>query len=218
MATLAQRNRNSAMLALLLALAMLALGFAAVPLYRLFCQVTGFNGTTQRANAAAAVPVADGYTMSIRFDSNVSSALPWKFYPEHPTDKVTIGARDMAIFIAKNLSDKPVTGTATFNVTPSQAGAYFTKIQCFCFTQQTLQPGQEVRMPVLFYVDPKILKDPDNKDTQEITLSYTFYPVDQDGSGSPSNLKPDENIRRPGNHGQQEISAALPLPSKRNGG
>ncbi|MBB4640494.1 cytochrome c oxidase assembly protein [Rhizorhapis suberifaciens] len=185
MATLATRKRNSAMLAGLLAVAMLALGFAAVPLYRLFCQVTGFNGTTQRAEATVApAEIASGDTMSIRFDSNVSPALPWKFYPEHVTDRVTIGARDMAIFIAKNLSDKPVTGTATFNVTPSQAGAYFTKIQCFCFTQQTLQPGQEIRMPVLFYVDPKILNDPDNKDTQEITLSYTFYPVDQDAGGS----------------------------------
>lgn len=184
MTTLEQRKRNSAMMALLLALGMLALGFAAVPLYRIFCQVTGFNGTTQRADAAKTVPIATGNTMSIRFDSNVSSALPWKFYPEHSTDRVTVGARDMAIFVAKNLSDKPVTGTATFNVTPTQAGAYFTKIQCFCFTEQTLQPGQEVRMPVLFYVDPKILDDPDNKDTREITLSYTFYPVDQDGSGS----------------------------------
>ncbi|MDI1296222.1 MAG: cytochrome c oxidase assembly protein, partial [bacterium] len=93
---------------------------------------------------------------------------------------VTIGAKDMAIFIAKNMSDKPVTGTAAFNVTPIQAGAYFTKIQCFCFTQQTLQPGEEVRMPVIYYVDPKILQDPDNRDTQQITLSYTFYPVEQD--------------------------------------
>lgn len=184
MATLAQRKRNSAMLAVMLALGMLGLGFAAVPLYRLFCQVTGFAGTTQRADAATAVPVATGHSMSIRFDSNIAPGMPWKFYPEHSTDKVTVGARDMAIFIAKNLSDKPVTGTATFNVTPEQAGAYFTKIQCFCFTEQTLQPGQEIRMPVLFYVDPKILDDPDNKDTQEITLSYTFYPVDRDGSGS----------------------------------
>lgn len=184
MATLAQRNRTSAMFAVLLALAMLAVGFAAVPLYRLFCQVTGFGGTTQRADSDTAVPVATGHNMSIRFDSNVTPGMPWKFYPEHPTDKVTVGARDMAIFIAKNMSDKPVTGTATFNVTPDQAGAYFTKIQCFCFTQQTLQPGQEIRMPVIYYVDPKILNDPDNKDTQEITLSYTFYPVDQAGSGS----------------------------------
>lgn len=185
MASLAARKRNSAMMAGLLAASMLALGFAAVPLYRLFCQVTGFNGTTQRATATIApARIVPGHTMSIRFDSNVSQALPWEFRPEHPTDTVTIGARDMAIFVAKNLSDKPVTGTATFNVTPSQAGAYFTKIQCFCFTEQTLQPGQEVRMPVLFYVDPKILNDPDNKDTQEITLSYTFYPVDQDEGDS----------------------------------
>ena len=118
----------------------------------------------------------DGST--IRFDSNVQPGMPWQFYPEHRTDTVTVGAKDMAIFIAKNMSDKPVTGTASFNVTPSQAGAYFTKIQCFCFTQQTLQPGQEVRMPVLYFVDPKILDDPDNKDTQQITLSYTFYPVE----------------------------------------
>jgi cytochrome c oxidase assembly protein subunit 11 len=106
--------------------------------------------------------------------------MPWQFYPEHRTDTVTIGRKDMAIFIARNMSDKPVTGTASFNVTPTQAGAYFTKIQCFCFTQQTLQPGQEVRMPVLYFVDPKILQDSDNKDTQQITLSYTFYPVEQD--------------------------------------
>jgi cytochrome c oxidase assembly protein subunit 11 len=105
--------------------------------------------------------------------------MPWAFHPERPTQTVTVGAKSMAIFIAKNLSDKPVTGTAAFNVTPTQAGAYFTKIQCFCFTEQTLQPGQEVRMPVLYYVDPKILDDPDNKDTQQITLSYTFYPVEQ---------------------------------------
>jgi len=118
--------------------------------------------------------------MSIRFDSNVAPGMPWKFYPERSTQTVTVGARTMAIFIAKNMSDKPVTGSASFNVTPLQAGAYFTKIQCFCFTQQTLKPGEQVRMPVIYYVDPKILTDADNKDTQEITLSYTFYPVEQD--------------------------------------
>ena len=118
-------------------------------------------------------------TVSVRFDANVSPKMPWKFYPEHPRDTVTIGARDMAIFIAKNESSKPITGTATFNVTPDQAGEYFTKIQCFCFTQQTLQPGEQVRMPVLFFVDPKIKDDVDARDIQEITLSYTFYPVDE---------------------------------------
>ena len=161
-------------------LAMLGLGFASVPLYRIFCQQTGFGGTTQRADEGVTVQPAVGHTMSIRFDSNVQPGMPWQFYPEHRTDTVTVGSRDMAIFIAKNLSDKPVTGTASFNVTPTQAGAYFTKIQCFCFTEQTLKPGEEVRMPVLYYVDPKILNDPDNRDTQQITLSYTFYPVEQD--------------------------------------
>ena len=182
--SLTARNRRVMVMAVGIAAAMLGLGFASVPLYRVFCQVTGFNGTTQRADATVAVHEVAGRTMSIRFDSNVTPGMPWQFRPEHPTDTVTIGARDMAIFIAKNMSDKPVTGTATFNVTPTQAGAYFTKIQCFCFTEQTLQPGQEVRMPVLYYVDPKILNDPDNKDVQQITLSYTFYPVEKGGKPS----------------------------------
>lgn len=174
-----RRNRRTLVAMAGIGLAMLALGFASVPLYRIFCQTSGFGGTTQRAAADVKLTPVAGRTMSIRFDSNVQPGMPWEFRPEHRTDTVTVGARDMAIFIAKNLSDKPVTGTASFNVTPTQAGAYFTKIQCFCFTQQTLQPGEEVRMPVIYYVDPKILQDPDNKDTQQITLSYTFYPVEQ---------------------------------------
>ena len=175
-----RRNRRTLMTMTAVGLAMLGLGFASVPLYRIFCEQTGFGGTTQRAAADVKLQPAVGHTMSIRFDSNVQPGMPWQFYPEHRTDTVTVGARDMAIFIAKNMSDKPVTGTASFNVTPTQAGAYFAKIQCFCFTQQTLQPGEQVRMPVIYYVDPKILNDPDNRDTQQITLSYTFYPVEQD--------------------------------------
>ncbi|MDO7836528.1 cytochrome c oxidase assembly protein [Sphingobium sp. HBC34] len=174
-----RRNRRTLVLMAVVGLSMLALGFASVPLYRIFCERTGFGGTTSRAAVDVQVRAAAGHTMSIRFDSNVQPGMPWQFYPEHRTDTVTIGRKDMAIFIAKNLSDRPVTGTASFNVTPTQAGGYFTKIQCFCFTQQTLQPGEEVRMPVLYYVDPKILDDPDNRDTQQITLSYTFYPVEQ---------------------------------------
>ena len=172
---------KTASLASALALAMVGLGFAAVPLYDLFCRVTGFGGTTQRYDpvAAAADPVVLSRTVSVRFDANVSPGLPWKFYPEHPTDTVSIGARDMAIFIAENNSSKPVVGTAGFNVTPTQAGKYFTKIQCFCFTEQRLEPGQQMRMPVLFFVDPKIMDDPDARDIQEITLSYTFHPVDE---------------------------------------
>ena len=173
-----RRNRRTVLTMAGVGLSMLALGFASVPLYRIFCEQTGFGGTTMRADPNVQVQEAAGHTMSIRFDSNVQPGMPWQFYPEHRTDTVTVGRKDMAIFIAKNMSDKPVTGTASFNVTPSQAGAYFTKIQCFCFTEQTLQPGQEVRMPVLYFVDPKILDDADNKDTQQITLSYTFYPVE----------------------------------------
>ena len=180
----ARRNRRTFVAMVGVGLAMLGLGFASVPLYRIFCQQTGFNGTTQRADAGVTVQQATGHRLSIRFDSNVQPGMPWQFKPEHPTQTVTVGAKSMAIFVAKNMSDRPVTGTASFNVTPPQAGAYITKIQCFCFTQQTLQPGQEVRMPVLYYVDPKILADPDNKDTQEITLSYTFYPVEQGGKAS----------------------------------
>lgn len=181
----AAKNLRSGLMAGALALAMVGLGFASVPLYRMFCQVTGFGGTTQRVDVAeaATVAVADQRVI-IRFDANHRSDLPWTFRPEHPTDTVSVGARDMAIFVAKNLSDKPVTGTATFNVTPEQAGKYFSKIQCFCFTEQTLEPGQQVRMPVLYYVDPAILNDPDARDIEEITLSYTFYPVDPAKKGS----------------------------------
>jgi cytochrome c oxidase assembly protein subunit 11 len=177
-------NRRTMVMMAVVGLAMLALGFASVPLYRIFCEKTGYGGTPQRAYDNAGVKVATGHRLSVRFDSNVAPGMPWQFRPEQATQTITIGAKTMAIFIAKNMSNKPVTGSAAFNVSPEQAGAFFTKIQCFCFTQQTLQPGQEVRMPVIYYVDPKILQDADNKDTQEITLSYTFYPVEQGGKPS----------------------------------
>lgn len=173
---LSDKNVRSALMAGLFALGMLGMGYAAVPLYEIFCRVTGYGGTTQRVDAAQAATVqATTKPMSIRFDSNVNSALPWSFKPEQATDRVSVGARDMAIYIAKNESSEPVVGTATFNVTPVLAGKYFHKIQCFCFTEQLLKPGQQMRMPVLYYVDPAILEDPETKDIEEITLSYTFY-------------------------------------------
>ena len=177
-AAVQRRNGRTAALAALLVLAMIGLAFASVPLYRLFCQVTGFDGTTMRATGDAPGAVA-GKTVSIRFDGNVAPALPWRFKPVEATQTVSIGERDIAFYTAKNLTARSYTGTASFNVTPVWAGKYFNKIQCFCFTEQTLRPGQEVRMPVVFYVDPKILQDPDARDVTEITLSYTFYPVDQ---------------------------------------
>ena len=178
---LESRNRRTMLLAFTAALAMLALGFAAVPLYRMFCQATGFGGTTQRASEAQAdlaqqmAASAGAREFSIRFDANTASDMPWEFHPVQVIDRVSIGQRDMATFIARNNSPLPITGTATFNVEPEQAGAYFNKIQCFCFTQQTLQPGQEVRMPVLFYVDPAVLDDPNMEGVEQITLSYTFH-------------------------------------------
>ena len=168
-------KRRTSLLLALVALAMVSLGFASVPLYRMFCEATGFNGTTNRGLAA---PGAIDRRITVDFDANVAKKLPWRFRPESPSDTVDIGARDMAFFTATNTSDKPITGTATFNVTPATAGKYFTKIQCFCFTEQTLKPGETARMPVIFYVDPKILTDPDAADIDTITLSYTFYPVD----------------------------------------
>ena len=184
MTTLARRNGRTAALAALLVAAMVGLAFASVPLYRLFCQVTGFGGTPLRAAHVDGSLKPTGKLISIRFDANTNSALPWEFKPEERKQRVAIGARDMAFYTARNLSDKPVAGTATFNVTPAKAGQYFTKIECFCFTEQILKPGEEVRMPVVFFVDPKILDDPDASRIDEITLSYTFYPVDQPKSRS----------------------------------
>jgi cytochrome c oxidase assembly protein subunit 11 len=173
-------NAKTGFLAAAVAVSMVGVGFATVPLYRIFCQVTGFGGTTMRVDAAqAATVVTTDKTIVIRFDANHRGDLPWDFKPERPTDTVSIGAKDMSIFLAKNLSNETVTGTASFNVTPELAGKYFNKIQCFCFTEQTLKPGEQVRMPVLYYVDPKIMTDANTKDIEEITLSYTFYPVEK---------------------------------------
>ena len=183
MATAPLENRNSrtALYALLGALFMLGMGYAAVPLYDLFCRVTGFGGTTQRASesdadiAAQAALSAGAKAISVRFDASTARDVPWTFEPVQSTDTVQIGQRDMAFYTARNNSDVPITGTATFNVEPEQTGRYFNKIQCFCFTEQTLMPGEEVRMPVLYYIDPAILEDENAKDVEQITLSYTFH-------------------------------------------
>lgn len=164
--------RRTALIAAAGAAGMLGVGYASVPLYRLFCQVTGLNGTTGRAVAA---PGGTGRQITVAFDTNVSPKLAWSFKPELERETIDIGARDMAFFTATNRAATPVTGTATFNVSPAQAGKYFKKIQCFCFTQQTLKPGETARMPVIFYVDPAITRDPDTADIDTITLSYTFY-------------------------------------------
>lgn len=184
----ARRNLRTGLLAFAGACAMLGLGYASVPLYRLFCQVTGFGGTTMQAtesDAARAATLATGQKISIRFDGSSAMGMPWTFRATQATDTVTIGERDIATYTARNDSDQAITGMATFNVTPEQAGKYFNKVQCFCFTEQTLLPGQEVTMPVLYYVDPAMLEDPNMQGVEQITLSYTFHraedPVNPDG-------------------------------------
>jgi len=170
------RNRRVGFIMALVALGMLGLGYAAVPLYRVFCQVTGYGGTPKRVDELQAQGIkAIDREMSIRFDANIDRDMPWSFTPEQVTQTIPIGSRSMAFFEAENKSDQVITGTASFNVMPEAAAAYFNKIQCFCFTEQTLQPHEKVRMPVIYYVDPKILEDQDSKDTEQITLSYTFH-------------------------------------------
>ncbi|MFZ0399389.1 MAG: cytochrome c oxidase assembly protein [Methyloceanibacter sp.] len=153
---------------------MVGLSFASVPLYRVFCQVTGYGGVPQRAEKAPG-EVLDR-TVTIRFDGNVDRSLPWTFAPVQQTMDVKIGETALAFFKATNNSSVPVSGRAIFNVSPELAGRYFTKIECFCFKQQTLAAGQTVDMLVTFFVDPKFVDDEDTKDISEITLSYTFYP------------------------------------------
>ena len=169
-------SNRKVVLGCLAALAVMSGITAASPLlYSIFCQVTGYGGTTQRAVAAPG-KVLDK-VITVRFDANVSPHLAWKFEPVQPTMDVKIGENALAFFRATNLSDQTLTGTAAFNVAPEAAGLYFNKIQCFCFTEQTLKPGQTVEMPVSFFVDPKIVEDRDTADLENLTLSYVFYPV-----------------------------------------
>lgn len=160
---------------------MVGMSFAAVPLYSLFCSVTGFGGTTQRADAMPA-GVLDR-TVSVRFDSNIGNGLGWSFRPAVRQVEVKLGEPGQIAFIAENRSTRTSTGTAVFNVTPSVVGAYFNKISCFCFTEQTLEPGERVEMPVVFFVDPAYADDPDLRNITTITLSYTFFPADPPAPG-----------------------------------
>ena len=182
----AAARRNGATVAALagIVVVMGGLAYASVPLYRWFCQVTGFGGTTQVATAAPAERHARSVT--IRFNADVNSALPWRFQPVERRVRVRLGEERLAFYRASNLGDRPVTGTATFNVTPAKAGPYFAKLDCFCFTEQTLEAGASVDMPVSFYVDPDMAKDRNLDDVTTITLSYTFFaapgqPEDRDG-------------------------------------
>ena len=181
------KNRRVALMAASVAVGMVGLAYASVPLYRLFCQSTGFGGTTQVAKVGPAT--ASQHSITIRFDSNIDSGLPWNFRPKQVQQTIKVGEVVMAAFEAKSLSSVETTGTAMFNVTPPAAGAYFNKIECFCFTKQTLKPGDVVELPVQYFVDPAILDDADAKGIGEITLSYTFYPAEPLSAATQANLK-----------------------------
>lgn len=153
-----------------------SLGFASVPLYDWFCRVTGYGGTTSVASGATG-EVLD-QTVTVRFDASLDAGMPWEFRPVQRQMQVRLGETALAYYEAYNPTDRAVAGSASYNVTPYAAGGYFTKIACFCFTEQVLAPGERVRMPVTFYVDPEIVADADGKYVNQITLSYTFYEID----------------------------------------
>jgi cytochrome c oxidase assembly protein subunit 11 len=175
MAASPAKNLRVAVIAASVVFTMLGLSYAAVPFYKAFCKATGFGGTTQRAEKAP--DKATDKFITVRFDANTSSGLGWDFHARQTELKVKIGEQTMAYFDARNTSKETLTGSAVFNVTPPSAGAYFDKIQCFCFTKHTLKSGEGDEFPVMFFVDPAILDDADASGIKEITLSYTFYPA-----------------------------------------
>ena len=174
---------------------MVGASYAAVPFYNWFCRATGFNGTTQVAEAApSSAPLSR--RIAVRFDSNVAGGLPWKFQPEQTEINIKIGQVVTVYFNVTNQAARTTTGQAAYNVAPLTVGAYFQKINCFCFTEQTLAPGESRQMPVVFYVDPAIVKDSDNESLNTITLSYTFYPV---RDPAPTPVAASEADKRKGN-------------------
>lgn len=171
-----EKRNNLGILLAFLVIAMLGLSFASVPLYRIFCQVTGFGGTTQRAEI---IPQDQrkitNRELTVRFNADVHRDLPWYFRPLQVQIKVKVGENAMAYYESRNKTETPIIGMATYNVTPNKAGKYFNKIACFCFDEQTLHAHERVEMPVLFYIDPAFAEDPAMDDVSTITLSYTFF-------------------------------------------
>lgn len=187
-AAMERRNATTALLAASVAVGMIGLAYAAVPLYRLFCAVTGLGGTPQIAERAPDAPLpASAPVLAVRFDATTSAGLGWRFAPVERSVSLRAGEEKIAFYRASNPTRETITGTATFNVTPAKAGLYFNKIECFCFTEQTLAPGQSVDMPVSFFIDPRIAEDRDLRGLKEITLGYTFFRAD--GKPAPRRAK-----------------------------
>jgi cytochrome c oxidase assembly protein subunit 11 len=171
--SLARKNRRTAVAACLVILGMLGLTAVSVPLYDLFCRVTGFGGTPRIEAEAPNATAAQNVT--VLFNADIGADLPWQFRPVQRSLTVPAGEETLAFYEAVNRSDRPVVGRAVYNVTPHKIGSYFAKVHCFCFEEQTLQPGQRVEMPVSFYVDPAMFDDTDTSEVRQITLSYTFF-------------------------------------------
>jgi cytochrome c oxidase assembly protein subunit 11 len=196
------RHRSVALWCAALVLAMVGAAYAAVPLYRLFCQATGFDGTPRIASKPSETVLERMVT--IRFDANVDPGLPWSFAPVETTTKVKIGENALAFYRAANTSDRPAWGMATFNVYPEQAAPFFNKVQCFCFTEQLLKPGESVEMPVSFFIDPQMVDDKNARGISQITLSYTFYPAPPPkagvagGTGNPATPEAVQRKDQPG--------------------
>jgi cytochrome c oxidase assembly protein subunit 11 len=186
----ARRNLNVVMFLTGIFAAMVGLTYAAVPLYRIFCERTGFDGTPVRADAATAAVTPIDRTVTVSFNGDVNDGLPWKFYPEQNHMEARVGQTYLAYFVAENLSDQPITGRATYNVSPEPYGPYFVKIQCFCFNEQTLQPHERVEMPVTFYLDPAMAGDRLLDSMSDVTLSYSFFKTpDQQKAAAPAPAK-----------------------------
>jgi cytochrome c oxidase assembly protein subunit 11 len=177
-----RRNVAAVLASLGIVAAMVGLSYASVPLYRLYCQVTGYQGATR--TALRAPDAASAATITVRLDANVNNTLPWSFTPEQPQVTMALGESVTAVYRVKNLSNKPTVGSATFNVTPFDYGQFFNKIQCFCFTEHALKPGESAELPVTFFVDPKIRDNPDTADIGTITLSYTFFRAEDEGKAA----------------------------------
>ena len=174
----AQRNMRFGFIFGGVALLMIGMAYAAVPLYEIFCQVTGYGGTTQRVEDIDVAAI--DRKIKIRFNGSLHRDMPWGFEPMQTGQEIKIGEQALAFYEAHNPTKEAVWGTATYNVTPHKAGPYFSKIDCFCFTEQLLKPGEKKEMPVLYFVDPLIVEDPDMADVTEITLSYTFFRMDDE--------------------------------------
>lgn len=174
----AKNNRHIAFVAAAVVVGMLGVAYAAVPLYQLFCQVTGYGGTTQRAELIDVRAIER--PMNVRFVANVHRDMPWQFKPTQVSQTLKIGEQGLAYFEAYNPTDQTVVGRATYNVAPHKAGGYFSKVDCFCFTEQILRPGERVEMPVVYFIDPDLDDDINLREVTEVTLSYTFFKLDEE--------------------------------------